>query len=232
MMTKMHRSVLLAALVAFSAFSAGAKDKVSVVFEFGAVGAEKVYYSSNTPYTRTTFSPDLYAGFNLPVADVNESCFFGIDLGYDFSWTGYYSSETLAVVNDRVFTHGFSFLPELTFTKGHARFFVGTGLTFGIDLYKYSSETASGGSISQSSDDFRQFKFLWTSEVGAKYYLTKQFSVLADFKLSIPFITSVSSDEFKKVVRHGESSAYLIPRIGLCYMFNYDKLVEFGYKTE
>ena len=72
---------LIAGILSISSISA--KDSISLLIEFGAIGAEKTYYSSSSiskdtismPYTKTTFNPTVYFGGNFPIVDVNENCF-------------------------------------------------------------------------------------------------------------------------------------------------------------
>ena len=135
-----------------------AKDSIGLGLQFGALGSEKKFSSSSTlsgdtismPYTKTTFNPNIHVLLSIPFFDINEDCFFGLDLGYNFSWDYSYNSFTSYQGETYTLSHRFSLMPEFTYSKSNFRTFTGTGLAFGIESYKYESVV----NKSYNSDDY------------------------------------------------------------------------------
>lgn len=227
----LKKAGFLALLLLLTGPSLFAKDSVSVSLGVGAVGYERVLTNSstNTTYTKTTFNPDFALRLNFPLVDFKENCFMGFDLGYDISWERQNSSDISNYTDMTLFTHKFSLLPELTFLKGDLRFFIGTGISFGINSYESKNETSS----SITNQEYTFYQILWTSELGLKYYLTEKLSLAANIDISIPFSefrrggsqTTTSGGSVTKTggytdyTNNGRASAYFCPKISLAYSF-------------
>ena len=102
-MMKFYKSVLCSfLLMSLCCLSVYAKDSAGITVQAGAVGGTQTLYSSSYvadslvsfPYTKTVFYPDVHLGLSLPIHDINENTFWGINLGYDFMWDYTYNMFT------------------------------------------------------------------------------------------------------------------------------------------
>lgn len=226
----LKKAGFLALVLLLAGQSLFAKDSVSVSLGVGAVGYERVLTNSSTSttYTKTTFNPDFALRLNFPLVDFKENCFLGLDLGYDISWERQNSSNVSNYADMTLFTHKFSLLPELTFLKGDLRFFVGTGISFGINSYESKNETTS----SITNQEYTFYQILWISELGLKYYLTEKLFLAANIDISIPFSEfrrggsqtttssgSVTKTDYTDYTYYGRSSVYFCPKVSVSYSF-------------
>ena len=166
------------------------------------------------PYTKTTFNPDVHILLNILFLDINEDCFLGLDLGYDFSWDYSYNSFTSYQGETYTLSHRFSLMPEFTYVTSNFRFFAGTGLAFGIESYKYESVV----NKAYNSDDYTNFKLFWTFNTGLKYKLGEHLSTITDLIFYVNIFDSYSHDDFKSKTS-GSNVMEFLPRIGLMFQF-------------
>lgn len=199
-----------------------AKDSIGIGLQFGALGSEKVFFSSSTisgdtismPYTKTTFNPDIHILLSIPICNINENCFFGINAGYDFSWDFSYGSLTSYQRESYTLSHRFSLMPDFNYLKSNFRTFVGTGLAFGIESYKYESMV----NKSYNSDEYTNYKLFWTFNTGLKYKLGEHLSTITDLIFYVNIFDSYSHDDYKSKTS-GSNVMEFLPRIGLMYQF-------------
>ena len=199
-----------------------AKDSIGIGFQFGALGSEKIFSSSSTisgdtismPYTKTTFNPDLHILFSIPVCDINENCFWGLDIGYDFSWD--YSYGSISSDQSEIYTlsHRFVLMPVFTYIKSNCRVFAGTGLAFGIEPYKYESII----NKTYNSDEYTNYKLFWTFNTGLKYKLGEHLTAVSDLTFFVNIFDAYSHDDFNSKTS-GSNVMEFLPKIGLMYQF-------------
>lgn len=199
-----------------------AKDSIGIGFQFGALGSEKIFSSSSTisgdtismPYTKTTFNPDLHILFSIPVCDINENCFWGLDIGYDFSWD--YSYGSISSDQSEIYTlsHRFVLMPVFTYIKSNYRIFSGTGLAFGIEPYTYKIII----SKSYNSDEYTNYKLLWTFNIGLKNKLGEHLTAVSDLTFFVNIFDTYSHDDSKSKTS-GSNVMEFLPKIGLMYQF-------------
>ena len=239
------RALTLVAMGFLTVQAVLAMDSPSLVLQFGAIGSEKKFTHTSTladgssvaaPYTRTTFNPTIHAGFDVPLFAITTTSFCNVKLSYDFSWEGQDNPSTSSddsVTTTYTYTHNISLLPELTFVRGKARFFVGTGLSFFITLYEYERSYLYNNSRRYYSSEYTLYQLLWTTELGAKYYLTKHVAAIGDVGFSVAIMTArddgeyswkykgtvTSSGEYSSYTNNGGYPLYITPRIGICYTF-------------
>ena len=104
----------------------------------------------------------------------------------------------------------------------------GTGLTLGLSSYE--NETKASGTTEK--EKYNNYIFFWNFELGLKYYLTSHISLLADFTVSIPFITlhrdasytktqsgKTTTSNYADTNTHGLSSPHFCPKVGIIYTF-------------
>ena len=218
---KLFVFALFAVVCTQSAFT---MDGKSVALKFGASGYEGKFSDAKSTYTRTIYNPDIQLQFNLPAIDIKENCFLALGFSYDLSWAKYSSSDLNVYKDDSVFSHIFSLMPELVFSKNDLRFIVGTGLSFGITLHDYEYKTTSSRETSSRTD----YQFLWNLEAGLKYYLTENISLLTDFTISLPFFTMTRDREYSKdgtsgtyadINSSGTAAMHFSPKVGICWSF-------------
>lgn len=229
-MGALKKAGFLALLLLLTGPSLFAKDSVSVSLGVGAIGYERVLTNSstNTTYTKTTFNPDFALRLNVPIVDFKENCFLGLDFGYDISWERQNSSDSSNYTDMTLFTHKFSLLPELTFLKGDLRFFIGTGISFGINSYEYKKETSS----SITKQDYTFYQIIWASELGLRYYLTEKLSFIASSDILVPFSEfrrggsqtttsggSATKTGYTDYTNNGRTSVYFCPKVSVSYSF-------------
>ena len=221
-MNSLKRRVFIILFTIISILSLSAKDSVGITLQFGAIGSEKTFYSSTTissetvamPYTKTSFNPDIHIGINIPVFDVNDICFFNIDLGYDFLWDYSYGSYSSYQQEAYALSHRFSIQPQVTFVKSKFRFFLGTGITFGPEIYRYKTSLKG----SKSNEDYTTFNILWNFTTGARYQLGNHLSIVADVTFFVNIFSSYKYDDIK-LKASGSSTMEFLPKIGLIYQF-------------
>ena len=226
----LKRIGFLVAILFFASQSLFAKDGVSASLGVGAVGYERIFSNSttNTTYTHTTFNPDFALRLNVPIVDFKENCFLGLDFGYDISWEKQNSSSGSKISDATIFTHKFTLLPELTFLKGDLRFFVGTGISFGINSYESKNETSS----STTNQEYTFYQIIWASELGLRYYLTEKLSFIASSDILVPFSefrrggsqtttsgSTVTKSDYSDYTYYGRSSVYFCPKVSVSYSF-------------
>lgn len=199
-----------------------AKDTLGLGLQFGALGSEKTSTNSSTiagdtismPYTKTTFDPTLHILLSIPVCDINENFFFGLDLGYTFSWNYSYGSLTSYQRESYTFSHRFSLMPEFIFAKSNFRVFAGTGFAFGIEPYKYRDML----NRQSYSNEYTNFKLFWTFNAGLKYKLGKHISAVFDVTFFANLFDTYTNNDFKSETS-GNSAMEFLPKIGLMYQF-------------
>lgn len=221
-MNLIKRFFLVLVFSILSLLTVSAKDSMGFVFELGAIGSEKTFYSTSTisgdtitmPYEKTTFNPEVYVGLNIPICDLSEQCFFGIDLGYICCWN--YSKESLgsSELVTYIFSHRFVVVPEFVFAKSNFRFAAGTGLAFGIEPYKYESNLSG----TKYTTDYTNFKIFWTTKAGVKYLLGDRFFLLADATFFVTFFDTYDNNNYSTKVSGG-STLEILPKIGFMCMF-------------
>ncbi len=214
--------VLILVFIFFVIIQLSAKDSIGFGLQFGALGSEKVFSSSSTisgdtismPYTKTTFNPDIHILLSFPVCDINDKCFFGLDLGYNFSWDYTHVSFTSYQRETYTLSHRFSLMPEFTYIKSKLHIFAGTGFAFGIEPYKYESII----NESYYSDENTDYKLLWTFNAGVKYKLSGHLFAVTDFTFFVNIFDTFTDDDFKSKTS-GSNVMELLPKIGLIYQF-------------
>lgn len=218
---KLFVFALFAVVCTQSAFT---MDGKSVALKFGASGYEGKFSDAKSTYTWTTYNPDIQLQFNLPAIDIKENCFLALGFSYDLSWARYSSSDLNVYMDDSVFSHIFSLMPELVFSKNDLRFIVGTGFGFGINSYDYEYKTTS----SKETSSRKEYHFFWNLEAGLKYYLTENFSLLTDFAISVPVYSMIRDHEYNKngssgtyadISSNGTAVMYFSPKVGVCWSF-------------
>ena len=199
-------------------------DDKSVAIKFGSTGYEGKFSDEKSTYIWTVYNPDIQLRLDLPAMDIKENCFLSLGFSYDFLWAGYGSSDLNIYVNETLWEHKFSLIPELVFSKNDLRFIVGTGFSFGITLHDYEYKTTSSRETSSRTD----YQFFWNLEAGVKYYVTENFSLLTDFTISLPFFTMArdrgyskdgTSGTYADVNSSGTAAMYYSPKVGVCWSF-------------
>ena len=221
-MHSLRRSVFVIFFTIISVLNLSAKEPVGITFQFGAIGSEKTFYNSTTisgetvamPYSKTSFNPDIHMGVNIPVFDISDICFFNIDLGYDFLWDYSYGSYSSYQQEAYALSHRFSIQPQVTFVKSNFRFFLGTGITFGPEIYRYKVSVKE----SKSNTDYTTFNILWNFTIGARYQLGNHLSIVADVTFFVNLFSSCKYDDCK-LKASGSSAMEFLPKIGLMYQF-------------
>ena len=219
---KNKKICLFFVLISLVIIPLSAKDSIGLAFQFGALGSEKVFYNSSTisgdtismPYTKTTFDPSIHILLSIPVFEINENCFFGLDIGYNISLEYSYGSFTSYQRESYTLSHRFSLIPEFTYVNSNFRAFAGTGLAFGIEPYKEKSIL----NKTYNSDEYKNYKLFWTFTTGLKYILGKHLSTVSDLTFFVNILDTYSHDDFnsKKI---GSNVIEFLPKIGLMYQF-------------
>ena len=234
---KIFFACLFAALLTFSV---SAKDSVGIGLQFGALGSEKTFSSSATisgntisiPFTKTTFNPNIHVDINVPVCDINEIVFFGINPGYDFSWDFSYSNSTSAgTASDTtisyehetyVLSHRFSLIPAFTFVVSNFRFSIGTGFALGVELYRTqtSSKTTASPNYTyvRTYNEYTDIKVFWALNAGLKYKLGKHIFVVTDISFFVEIYDSHKVNNYT-IKTSGNSSIEVLPKIGVMFAF-------------
>ena len=224
--------ILAVSIILMTSQTVFSKDGKSIGIEFGGVGSEKRFTNSSDSYsdtyTMTLFNSELRLRFDLPAADIKDNCFLNINLNYDLSWSNYNTSDINYYFDSTQTDHKFTFQPELVFSKDDLRFFFGSGFTFAIEFL--ATETKS--SSQTQTLDCSNYVFIWNFELGTKYCLNEHLSVLADFTISMPFITlqrdctlsqkqsgRTTIEDYADANTHGRSAMYFSPKVGITYTF-------------
>lgn len=217
-----------------------AKDNVSLILQFGALGNEKVFTRSSTinnstlvvPYTRMTFNPSVHAAVDIPLCDMSEHTFFALNFGYDFTWQGSYEPATTGSstgTSSYTFTHTMSVLPEMVFAKKNWRIYMGTGFAFDIALYDYDETTSNY----YTTRNYTLYQLLWETEIGARYCLTPHLALTSSVNSALSVLNmrrngeyatkkngvTVSGGEYSSYTNEGNQPLFLRLGLGVCYTF-------------
>ena len=157
-----------------------------------------------------TFNPDIRISVSVPICDVSEYCFFGLNIGYDFSWDYSYGSFTSYERENYTFSHRFSLMPDFTFVKSNFRFFLGSGFSFGIEPYKYESV--------YYSNEYTSYKLFWIFNAGLKYKIGTHLFAVVDTTFFVSVFDKYTDDDYTSKTS-GSSVMEILPRIGLMYNF-------------
>lgn len=221
-MVLVRRFVFILIFTLFSIFSASAKDSLGFVFQFGAVGSEKTFSSTSTisgdtitmPYEKTTFDPGVYVGIDIPICDVTEQCFFGLDVGYNCSWNFAYESLGSSESKNSTFSHRFIIVPEFVFVKSNFRFIAGAGM--GFDIVPYKNESLLGGV--RYTTDYTEFRISLALKAGVKYRIGEKFFAVADATFFTNLFNTYNNNNYT-LNTSGGFTLEVLPKVGLMFQF-------------
>lgn len=94
------------------------------------------------------------------------------------------------------------------------RFFVGTGVAFGFEPYKYENASLGVKTVSDSNS----FKIFWTFDAGVKYKLGKHLLAVADITFFVTTFEAYKRNDFKSRTSGGSTMEFL-PKLGLEVQF-------------
>lgn len=213
---------IILVFISLVTLSLTAKDSIGIGLQFGAIGSEKTFYNSSTisgdtislPFTKNTFNPGIQILLSFPICDIDENCFLGLDVGYNFSWDFSYRSFTSTQKESYTLSHRFSLIPEFIYNKSNFRAFAGTGFAFGIEPYKYESVIDK----SYYSNEYTNYKLFWTFNTGVKYKLGSHLFAIADMTFFVNIFDTYKDDNYESKAS-GSSVMEFLPKVGIMYHF-------------